>query len=749
VPLIDTENDCRESANPQDFELALRESEARMALATEAAGTAPWVLNIEENCFWVGGRMMEVFGLPPGDRLTLAAFLDLVHPDDRPTIRRTIEAALLSRELAVVEYRIVRPDGQIRWLLSRGRTYQKAGAEARFMGVTTDITSRKQMEEHLAIANRQTRFILGAVAEGVVGLDLLGNHIFVNPAAAEMLGYAPEDLLGRSGHEIWHHSQSDGTAYPEDRCPICAACREGVEGHVTDEVFWRKDGGCFPVDYKCTPISETGRRVGVVITFEDITRRQETDKTLRESESRMAAALDVAELGFYEVLNGVRVTFLDRRTCEILGLSAADEKAGRILEFWGEHLHPEDRPGIMEVRRAMEEAGRDRTTVDYRFLHPQRGVLHIHHLSHVMERDAAGRAVRTIGVLRDVTEQKVLEFDLRKALDDVRQLRDQLHRENVYLREQMCSESGHGAIVGESEPIKRMLALARKVAPTDSAVLITGETGTGKELLAQAIHDFSSRKKKLMVKVNCAALPAPLIESELFGREKGAYTGAMTQQVGRFEVANGSTIFLDEIGDLPLDLQTKLLRVLQDGLYERLGSNCTLKADVRVIAATNRDLSAMIREGKFREDLFHRLNVFPIEVPALRIRGEDIPLLVWKFVQEFNTKMGRSIDAISKPAMERLKRYAWPGNVRELRNVIERAMIVSEGRSLRIELPEADQRTVVAPATLEAVERKHILGVLESTRWRISGKGGAAEILGLQSTTLHSRLKKLGLSRPS
>jgi transcriptional regulator with GAF, ATPase, and Fis domain len=348
----------------------------------------------------------------------------------------------------------------------------------------------------------------------------------------------------------------------------------------------------------------------------------------------------------------------------------------------------------------------------------------------------------------DITKRKCAEDDMRHSLDEVKRMRDHLQTENVYLRERVLSESGHGTIVGESEPVQRMLVMARKVAPTSSAVLITGETGTGKELLAQIIHDLSSRKTKTMVKVNCAALPAPLIESELFGREKGAYTGAMTKQVGRFEVADGSTIFLDEIGDLPLDLQAKLLRVLQDGQYERLGSYLTLKADVRVIAATNHDLGAMVRERTFREDLFHRLSVFPIEVPPLRARVADIPLLVWKFVQEFNTKMGRAIDSIPRQTMDQLNQYPWPGNVRELRNLIERAMILSEGRSLNIELPSSLPGSTVLPDTLENLERGHILNVLERTRWRISGKGGAADILGVPPTTLHSRMKKLDITRP-
>ena len=340
------------------------------------------------------------------------------------------------------------------------------------------------------------------------------------------------------------------------------------------------------------------------------------------------------------------------------------------------------------------------------------------------------------------------EEKLRQTLEEVRRLRDRLQMENVYLREQLRRDDGHQGIVGESPVMLKMLAQAKRVAPTDAAVLITGETGTGKELLAQAIHEMSGRSARHMVIVNCAALPPALIESELFGREKGAYTGAMTRQIGRFEVADGSTLFLDEIGDLSLDLQVKLLRVLEDGRFERLGSNHTLTSDVRVIAATNHDLGAMVRDGRFREDLFHRLDVFPIEVPPLRARVSDIPLLVWKFVQGFNKKMGKSIDSIPRQAMERLKHFPWPGNVRELRNLVERAMIVSDGRSLTIDLPSVAPGPTSIPVTLEEVERKHICDVLGRVHWRISGKQGAAAILGLRPTTLHSRMKKLGISRP-
>jgi len=354
----------------------------------------------------------------------------------------------------------------------------------------------------------------------------------------------------------------------------------------------------------------------------------------------------------------------------------------------------------------------------------------------------------TLAHKRDDEALRKNKAQLRKMLVEVQRLRDRLQTENVSLLEQILTSDGHRHIVGKSEPIRKMLAQARLVGPTDTAVLITGETGSGKELLAQAIHNMSGRRSKHMVVVNCAALPPALIESELFGREKGAYTGAMTRQAGRFEVADGSTLVLDEIGDLPVELQVKLLRVLQDGRFERLGTNRTLTVDVRLIASTNRDLGPMVRDGRFREDLFHRLNVYPIEVPPLRSRVSDIPLLVWRFVQEFNKKMGKSVDAVSGQTMERLKQYPWPGNVRELRNLIERAMIVSIGRSLTIDLPAVTAGPSPVPETLEEVERKHIRDVLERVHWRISGKQGAAEILGLRPTTLHSRMKKLGIPRP-
>jgi transcriptional regulator with GAF, ATPase, and Fis domain len=338
------------------------------------------------------------------------------------------------------------------------------------------------------------------------------------------------------------------------------------------------------------------------------------------------------------------------------------------------------------------------------------------------------------------------ERALQRALDDVTRLKQQLEAENAYLRE--AAQAQPTDIVGTSPALKRVLSQVDHVAPTDASVLLLGETGTGKELLAHLLHRRSRRKDRTMVKLNCAALPPTLIEAELFGREKGAYTGALTRQAGRFELAHGSTIFLDEIAELSLELQVKLLRVLEDGQLERIGSTKTLTVDVRVIAATNRDLAALVAHGKFRDDLYYRLNVFPIAVPPLRERDEDIPLLVWTFAKQFGQALGKLVERIPQATMDALRHYPWPGNIRELRNVIERAVILSESSTLQVPVGAAVVAGAVVPTTLAANERWQILAALTQTGWRIRGPAGAAALLGLKPTTLESRIKKLGLQRP-
>jgi formate hydrogenlyase transcriptional activator len=346
--------------------------------------------------------------------------------------------------------------------------------------------------------------------------------------------------------------------------------------------------------------------------------------------------------------------------------------------------------------------------------------------------------------LRRNLEEQVVE---RTA--EIKKLKDRIEQENIYLRKEIEVEHMHAGIIGNCDPVRKMLSEAEQVAKTDSTVLILGETGTGKELLARAIHKLSLRKDRQMVTFNSAALPKTLFESELFGREKGAYTGAMTRQIGRFEIADGSSIFMDEIGEMPLEVQAKLLRVLQEGQFERLGNPRTISANVRIIASTNRDLAKAVADGQFREDLYYRLNVFSIIAPPLRDRVEDIPLLVWAFIKEFEKPMGKAIEKIPQKSIGALQQYPWPGNIRELKNVIEHAMIISNDRILQLNPPAGLSTNLHKDLRLEVVERNHIIDVLNKTSWLVSGQKGAANLLGLKPTTLESRMKKLGITRPS
>ncbi|MCX8210177.1 MAG: sigma 54-interacting transcriptional regulator [Lewinella sp.] len=487
--------------------------------------------------------------------------------------------------------------------------------------------SLQNVEEELQQLQRHYGLILQSAAEGIYGLSSQGHTTFVNRAAADMIGWELEDLIAKPQHDILHHTRPDGTHYPAHECPIYAAFKDGEVHTVDHEVFWRKDGSSFPVEYTSTPIKgENDELLGAVVVFRDITRRKENERKLEESNAEL--------------------------------------------------LH---------------------------------------------------------------------------ALTEVEKLKAQLEAENKYLRQELKLTHSFEEIISRSKELKKVLAQIEQVAATDATTLVLGESGTGKELIVRAIHNLSSRKDRPLVKVNCAALPANLIESELFGHEKGAFTGALNKRIGRFELADGGTIFLDEIGELPIELQSKLLRVLQEGEFDRLGSSTTNSVDVRVIAATNRDLPAEIGKGNFREDLYYRLNVFPIYVPPLRERREDIPLLVTHFVKKFEKKFGKEISTITKKVMDDLEQYHWTGNVRELENVIERAVIISQGPKLDLgdslrPLPSAAKKQGLV--SLAENERTHILKALAFTNWKVSGKQGAASLLDINRTTLEARMKKLDIQRP-
>ncbi|ADR60825.1 MULTISPECIES: sigma 54-interacting transcriptional regulator [Pseudomonas] len=474
---------------------------------------------------------------------------------------------------------------------------------------------------------QQNRLILGAVGEGIYGLDTRGQTTFINPAAERILGWSAVDMIGQDAHHLFHHSHSDGRAFEVNQCPIHASFSDGQVHRVDHEVFWHKSGEPIAVEYTSTPIFEMGRLVGAVVLFRDIRERQRTEARLRD------------------------------------------------------------------------------------------------------------------------------------ALSEVEQLKTRLEMENQYLQEEINAHGNHHEIVGESPAVKHLLQQIELVAATDANVLVTGESGTGKELVARAIHASSPRRDRPLIRVNCAAVPRELFESEFFGHLKGAFTGAVSNRVGRFELADGGTLFLDEVGEIPLELQSKLLRVLQDRQFEPVGDNRTRAVDVRVIAATNRDLRDMVARGAFREDLYFRLNVFPIRSVPLRERLEDIPLLASHFLERASLAFNKPGIRMSLTQVAVLQQYAWPGNIRELQNVIERQTIVSrDGRVsfhevLAPSAPSSGPVSSIAQCEPEPTADKdwerqmklNAISVLKRTAGKVSGEGGAAQLLGLKPTTLASRLKKWGV----
>ena len=461
--------------------------------------------------------------------------------------------------------------------------------------------------------------------------------------------------------------------------------------------------------------------------------RQQGIKALSESEERYRDLFEEAPIAY--VNEGLDSKFIkaNRTAMRILGITPE-----QVEGMYGFSFIPDTPEAQHRLKQAFESIGRgiDTSGVVLELRRKDNGKpLWIKWWSRP---DPSGAYTRTMFI--DITEQVLME-----------QEKARLEAENLYLQEEIKTTHNFEEIIGTSSTIKKVLLAVEKVAATDATVLVTGETGTGKELIARAIHHLSPRKDGTLVKVNCAAIPAGLIESELFGHEKGAFTGALARKIGRFELADQATIFLDEVGEIPLELQTKLLRVLQEGEFERLGSTKTIKVNVRVVAATNRDLEKEVREGRFRSDLYYRLNVFPIHLPPLRERQQDIPLLVSYFVKKFSASIGKKVESVSGKSMEMLKQYRWPGNIRELEHVIERAVILSQGPELELGdwMPRGDTPDPTgATKTLEEVERAHITQVLTHTNWRVSGDKGAAKILGLNPTTLEARMKKLGIQRP-
>jgi formate hydrogenlyase transcriptional activator len=624
---------------------------------------------------------------------------------------------------------------------------------------------------------------------GILVVDSEGRIMLVNRELERQFGYAREELVGQSVDVLVPDAQRPGhAAYREGfaRAPIARPMGAGRR------LFGRrKDGSQIPVEIGLNPIETPEGRL-VLASVVDISDRRRTedankkaiedqleferlvselsgrfinlppdriDEAIRDTLRRICEALDLDRGTFYRI--GDDGMLFDLVSWEAAGVNrvkplSATERfpwaleqalAGKVIAFstLAEVPSEIDRAGYAAL--GIKSTLTVPLSVDGRIV----GAVSFNAMRAEREwpPEVAHRLEVIAGVFSQVLAQRLRVESLRDALAEVERLKQELHVENVQLRREVRESLGFTDVVGHSASIRRAMEQIHQVAATDSTVLLLGETGTGKELFATQIHELGARRSRPMVRVNCAAIPVTLIESELFGREKGAYTGALARQVGRFELADRSTIFLDEIGDLPPDVQVKLLRVLEERQIERLGSPRSITVDTRIIAATHRNLEQRIAEGTFREDLYYRLNVFPIRVPPLRDRTEDIPLLVWRFVEEFSKAFGKRIDGISKESLTALQQYGWPGNIRELRNVVERAMIAASGPRLTIAPPQGSASAVRRSSKLVDVEREHIRGVLERTGWRIRGAGGAADSLGLKPTTLETRMAKLGLKRPS
>jgi PAS domain S-box-containing protein len=732
---------------------ALRKSEERWRSVFEnsAIGVALTDLN---GRFLATNHVFQAMVGYTEEELRAVNFLDVTHEDYREAnwalITELVEG---KRRQFQIEKKYRRKDGSLIWVSNNVSLVPGTERVPRFiMALSEDITERKRAEQAL----RRSEAYLAEAQR----LAKTGSWAY-SPAAEKGI-YWSDEMLRIFGLDPQRSNLPDREEFlrlvhPEDRDRfnerIDKAFREKAD-FVQDYRIVLTDGTVKHIHGIGHPVlDETGNIIEYVGTDVDVTERKRAEEKLRRSEADLLEAQRLTRTCSWrhEVLSG-KVT-VSPEGSPMYGIEPEDDASS--VDFYFRRKHPKDRP---EVEQAYAAALLRKTDfeADFRIVLPDGTIKNIRSIGHPIL-DERGDVVEFVGASIDVTEHHRARADLEKAFEEIKRLRDQLHDENVVLREQIDQAFMFEEIVGTSSALQGVLSRLMKVAPTDSTVLISGETGTGKELVARAIHKRSRRSQRAFVSVNCAALAPSLISSELFGHEKGAFTGAMQRRLGRFELANGGTIFLDEIGELPADTQVALLRVLQEREFERVGGTQPVKIDVRVIAATNRDLEAAVANGTFRQDLHYRLNVFPIQVPPLRERQDDVLMLLEYFVHRFAQKMGKHFAKIDKRTVELFRSYPWPGNIRELQNVVERSVIVSSDGvfcvdeawlsrdSRQVGLP---QEPVSADAAEDASrERQIIEDALAASRGRVSGANGAAARLRLPPSTLENRIKKLRIRK--
>jgi PAS domain S-box-containing protein len=629
-------------------------------------------------------------------------------------------------------------------------------------------TSATSDSEQLSQLRTQHQLILDSAGEGIWGLDKDGKITFGNKAAVEILGWELDKVLGKSSHEVHHHSHEDGSPYHRSECPIFASLQDGEVHHVDNEVFWHTNGDAIPVEYVSTPILKDGKPNGAVIVFRDNTQRRESEllrqqayAALEQLQTTYQLILDAAGEGIYGLDKDGLITFSNMASTEILGWKGED-MLGRLSHEVHHHSHadgasyPRDDCPIYasikdgEVHRVENEV----------FWHTDGSAVPIEYTSTPILRD--GRPDGAVVIFRDISDRKEIEKQRELAHIEISILKEKLELERDYLRDEVNSSGNFNDIIGTSESLKRTLAQVNAVAATPASVLILGESGVGKEMIARALHTQSTRSQEALVKVNCASIPSELFESEFFGHVKGSFTGAHKDRIGRLQLADGGTLFLDEVGEIPLSQQGKLLRALQENEFERVGDDHTVKVDVRVIAATNRDLVAEIKAGRFREDLFYRLSVFPIQVPPLRDRINDIAPLAASFLDRACRELGKEAHSLTKGNIEQLKSHSWPGNIRELKNTIERAVISSNSKKLNLDLAIVTSASVRQDISSEAkavstdfltniefkaLEKENIYAALRAANWKTWGSGGAAQLLGIKPSTLAYQMKQFGIEK--
>ena len=682
---------------------------------------------------------LDFFGKPLED-VCGWRWTETVHPEDVAAIVQKWHAALASGEPFEIESRVRRADGSYRALLHRKLPFRDEHENiVKWFGSSMDIEDRKSAEQRIAEKTSQlerSEFFLREgerlAQMGSWSLRPDGVFDYWSPETFVIFGFDPGNGIPTLKEWLSVLLPHDGDAVYE---LIRRMFSEGINGDIQYRVDHPKRGKR-AMHSTGEPVFEDGKVVRVIGNTLDVTEQEIATQELRRREAYREQAEALSHTGSFgwNVSTGELVWSYEN--FRILGYEPTVKPT---LKLALKRIHPED---LSFVQRMMEKAkSGTNLELEHRLLMPDGQIKHVHVIARPLTNESG--ELEYVATVMDVTARK-------KAFEEIKALRDELQRENIVLREELGKTSTFEEVIGTSSALQMVLARAAKVAPTDSTVLIMGETGTGKELIARAIHKRSKRSERPFISVNCAAVPSSLIMSELFGHEKGAFTGAVQRRLGRFELAEGGTIFLDEVGDLPMETQVALLRVLQEREFERVGGTEVLRADVRVISATNRDLQTAIADSGFRSDLYYRLNVFPIKLPPLRDRKEDVPLLVNYFVDRYAKRAGKKIKHIQKKALEVLREYSWPGNVRELQNVIERSLIIGETTEFSIDkswVANQPQPPGAAPTDQKTNERKRIESALAQSNGKVSGAHGAAAKLGIAASTLESKIRSLRINK--